>query len=331
MESRPRAGWQRSVVRLLSLAVSAALLIGLYRSINIREVGLSLRRADVPWLVVSLGMIVPITLLRAVRFLWVAPAGAVAGFGEALRLTLVASALNVFVPGKAGDLIKSYFVRKRGGGSAGVAISIVVYERLCDLFGLIFWGMTGWLIARPVTTRLPFAIWPHLATIGVACAILISSERVADVLRVLIAKAFPHRKLRRLRNLAEGWPDLLRRLRGRRIPVAVFSGIPWLVDVVQMWMFTLALSVSIPFTVCASLSALGLMAGQLPFTIGGLGARDLALVVLLSGYMTPEAAAAMAILISTRSLLPPLAALPIMRPYLSAAVDEARRMANSEA
>ncbi len=331
MESRPRAGWQRSVVRLLSLAVSAALLIGLYRSINIREVGLSLRRADVPWLVVSLGMIVPITLLRAVRFLWVAPAGAVAGFGEALRLTLVASALNVFVPGKAGDLIKSYFVRKRGGGSAGVAISIVVYERLCDLFGLIFWCMTGWLIARPVTTRVPFAIWPLLATIGVTCAILISSERVADVLRVLIAKAFPHRKLRRLRNLAEGWPDLLRRLRGRRISVAVFSVFLWLVHVVQMWMFTLALSVSIPFTVCASLSALGLMAGQLPFTIGGLGARDLALVVLLSGYMTPEAAAAMAILISTRSLLPPLAALPIMRPYLSAAVDEARRMANSEA
>jgi hypothetical protein len=32
----------------------------------------------------------------------------------------------------------------------------------------------------------------------------------------------------------------------------------------------------------------------------------------------------MAILISTRTLLPPLAALPIMRPHLAALLDEAR-------
>jgi len=88
--------------------------------------------------------------------------------------------------------------------------------------------------------------------------------------------------------------------------------------------------VGIPFTVCAGLSAIALMAGQLPFTLGGLGARDMALVVLLAGYMKPEAAAAMAILISTRSLLPPLAALPIMRPYLSVAVEEARRMTTAD-
>ena len=318
------------MARLLSLGVSAALLVALYRSINIRLVGESLRRSDGAWLVISLGMIVPITVLRAVRFLWVAPVGAVSGLGEALRLTLVASALNVFVPGKAGDLIKSYFVRKRGGGSAGFAISIVVYERLCDVFGLVFWCLAGWLIARPVTTRVPAAVWPLLGTIGAVCAVLISSERVAGFSRVVVARALPHRKLRRLRNLAEGWPDLMLRLRGRRAGVALFSVFLWLVHVIQMWMFTLALSVHVPFTVCASLSALGLMAGQLPFTLGGLGARDMALVVLLAGYMTPEAAAAMAILVSTRSLLPPLAALPIMRPYLSAAVEEARRMANND-
>ena len=58
-------------------------------------------------------MIVPITYLRGVRFYWVAPAGALPGIGEAFRLTLVASALNVFVPAKAGDLVKGYFVATR--------------------------------------------------------------------------------------------------------------------------------------------------------------------------------------------------------------------------
>ncbi len=326
-----KPSWQRPLIRALSLGVSAALLVLLYRSIDVRLVGESLRRSDPLWLVISLSMIVPITVLRAVRFYWVAPAGSLAGLGEALRLTLVASALNVFVPGKAGDLIKSYFVRKRGGGSTGVALAIVVYERLCDLFGLIFWCIVGWLVARPVTTRVPSVIWPLLGIIGAICLVLVSSQRVAGLSRFIVARALPHPKLRRLRNLAEGWPDLVQRLRGRRTGVILFSVFLWLVHVVQMWMFTLALSVGIPFTVCASLSAIALMAGQLPFTLGGLGARDMALVALLAGYMRPEAAAAMGILIATRGLLPPLAALPIMRTYLAAAVDEARRMARNEA
>ena len=48
------------------------------------------------------------------------------------------------------------------------------------------------------------------------------------------------------------------------------------------------------------------------------------LVVILAGYMAPETAAAMGILIATRGLLPPLAAIPIMRPYLAVATAEAR-------
>ena len=80
-----------------------------------------------------------------------------------------------------------------------------------------------------------------------------------------------------------------------------------------------------PFTVCASLSAIALMAGQLPFTFAGLGTRDVALVVLLARYMAPESAAAMGVLIATRNLLPPLIGMPMMRPYLASVVDEARR------
>ena len=72
-------------------------------------------------------------------------------------------------------------------------------------------------------------------------------------------------------------------------------------------------------------SLVALLAGQLPFTFAGLGARDIALVVLLSGYMGREAAAAMGILIATRGLVPPLLGIPMMRPYLSSAMGDARR------
>lgn len=317
-----RPAW-RSPAGLVSLSISGALLIGLYRSIDLRLVGETLRVAHRGWLVVSVGMIVPITVMRALRFLWVAPRGTVQGVGEATRLTLVAAALNTFAPAKAGDLVKSYFVAK-AGGAAGVALAIIAYERLCDLFGLMFWGLVGWLVARPLAAGLSMTIWPLIGAATVVCAILIFSKRAADLWLAVMTGVLAHPKLRGLRNLAEGWPKLLGGLGSRRGAIPAFSLFLWLVHLVQMWMFTVALSVEMPFTVCASLSAIALMIGQLPFTVAGLGARDVALVVLLAGYMRPEEAAAMGILISTRGLLPTLAALPIMRPYLAVVAREAR-------
>jgi uncharacterized membrane protein YbhN (UPF0104 family) len=93
-----------------------------------------------------------------------------------------------------------------------------------------------------------------------------------------------------------------------------FSLLLWLTHLFQIWLFTVALSLHVPFTVCASLSAIALMAGQLPLTVAGLGTRDVALVVLLAPYMAPESAAAMGVLISTRNFIPPLIGVPFMRP-----------------
>ena len=276
-----------------------------------------------------IGMILPITALRAMRFFWVAPAGALPGHGEAFRLTLVSSALNVFVPAKAGDLIKSYFVAKRGHTSTGVAIAIIVYERLCDMFGLIFWCLLGWFVGRPEVTSLPIAFWVLLAVLGAVCGVLISSERAAAVWRALTMRLIPDGKLRQVRQLAVGWPDLLEVLRDRRQWIVPFSLVLWLTHLFQIWLFTLALSLDVPLTVCASLSAIALMAGQLPLTVAGLGTRDVALVVLLAPYMAPESAAAMGVLISTRNFLPPLIGIPLMRPYLATVVEDARRWRRS--
>lgn len=314
---------------LLSLLVSGSLIYLLYRTLNLRQVGEALLTADRVWLVVSIAMIVPITALRAIRFFWVAPAGALPGMTEAFKLTLVSSALNVFLPAKAGDLIKSYFVAKRGHTSTGVAIAIIVYERLCDMFGLIFWCLVGWFVGRPEVTSLPLAFWLLLGGLGALCGILITSEWAAAVWRSLMMRLIPDGKLRKLRQLAVGWPDLLEVLRPRRMWIVPFSLLLWLAHLFQIWLFTVALSLSVPFTVCASLSAIALMAGQLPLTLAGLGTRDVALVVLLASYMAPESAAAMGVLISTRNFIPPLIGIPLMRPYLATVVEEARRWRRS--
>ena len=310
---------------MLGLVVSGALLVALYRSVDFQLIGQALLGADRMWLAISIGMIVPITVLRGIRFYWVAPAGSLPGVGEALRLTLSASALNVFLPAKAGDLIKSYRVAKGSNTSTGVAVAIIVYERLCDLFGLLCWCLLGWLIARPNLPGVPSVFWLLLGGLAAVNGALILSGRMAAVVPTILSSVLPFRRLQKLRDLANGWPGLLHVLRGRRRWIVSFSLLLWLTHLVQIWMFSVALSLSIPFVVSACLSAVALLAGQLPFTFAGLGTRDVALVLLLSQYTAPESAAAIGVLIATRNLLPALAGLPLMRMYLPSVVGDALR------
>jgi glycosyltransferase 2 family protein len=316
---------RQHVARALSIAVSAALLFALYRSLDIRLVGEALLRSHPAWLVISVGLILPITVLRAVRFLWVAPPGALSGLGEATRLTLAASALNVFVPLKAGDLIKSYFISRRTGTSVGVAVAVIVYERVSDLFGLLFWCLLGAVAVGGVLPNAwPVAVVP-LLVLEALFATLLVSRRAATVWKAITARVLPGTgRGRKLRECADGWPDLLALLRGRRWWIPLFSAALWLSHLFQIWLFTVTLSAPVPFAACLSLAAIALLAGQLPLTVAGLGTRDVALVVLMAPYMPPETAAALGVLISTRNLLPPIVGLPVMRPYLASVVHEAR-------
>jgi glycosyltransferase 2 family protein len=336
VETRPAAaspadtagsgGVRRHGARAVSVAVSAALLFAVYRSLDLRVIGVALLKSDPVWLAVSVGLIVPITVLRALRFLWVAPPGALPGLAEATRLTLAASALNVFLPLKAGDLIKSYFVARRSQTSAGAAVAVIVYERVCDLFGLLFWCLLGWVAARSMLSRTWAVAIVPLLLLETAFAMFLVSARAAAAWKAITARVLPITGgWRKVRGLVDGWPDLLAILRGRRRRILLCTLALWLAHLCQIWLFTVTLSAPVPFAACLSLAAVALLAGQVPMTIAGLGARDVAVVVLMAPFMAPETAAALAVLISTRNLLPPLIGLPIMRPYLASVVDEARR------
>jgi hypothetical protein len=122
-----------------------------------------------------------------------------------------------------------------------------------------------------------------------------------------------------------GWPDLHRVLRGRRRWIVLMSVLLWLGHLTQMYLFALAVSAPVAFATGLGIFALALVAGQLPFTFAGVGARDVALVVLLSGDVPAAAAAAVGLLSVTRGALPALAAVPIIRPYVAAVAGEAAR------
>ena len=113
--------------KLLSLAVSLGLLALIYWKIDFTKLGPVFANCDGWWLAASLAMVIPLTALTAWRFQQLAPGDARISFGEATRLILSASVLNLILPSKMGDIAKAFFLPMR----RSLALSLVVFEKAC--------------------------------------------------------------------------------------------------------------------------------------------------------------------------------------------------------
>lgn len=315
------SGGHRHAFKALSILCSALLLVVLYRNLDLPAVGHALRQVD-PWkLALAVGLIAPITVLRALRFRWLNASDSVGTVAEAVRITLVASALNVFLPAKTGDFAKSLIIARRGGASGGVSAAIVVYERLSDAACIIVWGLIGALVWQANIPILPSGTWLAFGVLALLCLCLILSVRAAQWLASAIVVLPAWRLREKLAALLGAWSTLVMSLDGRRVPLLLFSVLLWFVQIVQIWVFALSLSAPVSFAVCASVASIALIVGQIPGTLAGIGSRDMTLVLLLSSHIGAEKAAALGILTATRTFVPALLALPILRHYLRVMVD----------
>lgn len=132
--------------RLLSLLVSLAILAVIYCRIDFGRMAPILQACDLPRLTLSLGMVVPLTMLTAWRLDQLMPGGNRLGLGESNRLILVASVLNLVLPSKMGDLAKAWFMKERGHVRGDLALALVVFEKTCDMLSLLLWCAFGLLL-----------------------------------------------------------------------------------------------------------------------------------------------------------------------------------------
>ena len=132
--------------RLVSIAVSLAILGVIYWRIDVGGLVAALGASDLAWLAAALLALAPIAVVTAWRFTRLVPDSAHIGLGEAVRLTLAASSLNLVLPSKMGDLAKAWFIRERGHMAGSLAVALVVYEKTCDMLALLVWCVFGLLL-----------------------------------------------------------------------------------------------------------------------------------------------------------------------------------------
>jgi uncharacterized protein (TIRG00374 family) len=316
------------MTRLISLAFSLLVLAVIYWKIDLRELIQVFQTCHGSWMLISLGMVVPITMITSWRLQQLMPDTRYPVSGicnplplpilEANQLILVASTLNMVLPSKMGDIAKAYFMRERGHLSGSLALSLVIFEKACDMLSLLLWCAFGLLLYPQKDWffwGMTIAVTAGLATGG----LLLGSSQFARLFFSVGQAISPKSVKAKLANLQTAWREMYDYFWGDRaqlLKITVTSVFIWFLHLLQIWFFILALNAWTPFIRNLALSPLAILAGLLPLTFAGVGTRDAALIWLYQPYFNAATAAALGVLCTSRYLIPAIAGLPFFNYYL---------------
>ncbi len=304
--------------KLISVALSLFILVILYLQIDFAALLAVLASSHSGWMMLGLAMVIPITMLTAWRLQQLSPPQANLTFAEGNRLILAASVLNMVLPSKMGDIAKAYFIQKRGALVGSLALSLVVFEKTCDLLSLLFWCGLG-LLLYPNKDGLFWLMTVVISSGLLLGIVLLVSRRLADQFFDFLKQITPNKINEKVKNLQSAWSqmhDYFWRDRAKLLTITATSIFLWFLHLFQIWLFILALNAWTPLLANLALAPLAILAGLLPLTFAGIGTRDAALVFFYSAYFDPPTAAALGVLATSRYFIPAVAGLPFMNHYL---------------
>ena len=306
--------------KIISIAVSVAILLILYAKIDFQGFLEVLKNGDRFGVTISLAMVFPIIMLTAWRLQQLMPKGTTLGFMEANRLILGACVLNMVLPSKMGDIAKSYFMKERGHLSGSVSLSLVVFEKASDMLSLLLWCAFGLIIY----SKKDGLFW--LMTVGVSLGFIIGllllySRQFAEIFFIFVLKIAPDKLEEKLINMQTGWREMHDYFWSDKRQIVKIAGISifiWFLHLLQIWLFIIALKASVPFLVSLAHTPLAILAGLMPLTFAGVGTRDAALIFFYRDYFNEATGAALGILCTSRYFIPAIVGLPFLGQMMGA-------------
>ena len=308
--------------RFLSLFISLLILGVIYWQIDISVITEVLFKSDVTWLVLGFGMVVPITLLTALRLTWMVPSKNQFSYFESLKLILAASTMNMVLPSKMGDVAKSVFIANDDGMNHAQALSLVMFEKISDFLALLLWcvfGLTFFL--HDYWFRWGFVF---IVVLGfVFGTLMLTSVPFVQAVFKMVRVIFPIQLENKFNQLEIGWKEMvlyLNAYKRRFIGIMLFSIFLWLLHLGQIWVFILSLNVLVPFIDNLALTPLAILIGLMPLTFAGVGTRDAAFILLYANYFTAATGAALGLFATMRYVIPALFGIPFLSNYMNKVV-----------
>lgn len=281
--SRPKPNGWRWAVRL---GGTGLLLFFLWRlKLDLGQVWAELVQANLWYIMLSVLLVFPFIALKSWRWqLILADLGISLPFGRAYRIYALGLAAGSFTPGQSGDFIKAWYLRNEGH-SLGAAFLAAVLDRLFDVAMLVMLAASGLLVLGADFASVLPGLMALLVLTLLALAVL--SIPAARTRLLKIALRLSLRKQSGSPSATESQPAQAISF----VPVFFITLAASGLALLRIWLLALALGLNLDLMQTVAASSLATVAALVPISVGGIGARDLALVGILGklGYSSEKA------------------------------------------
>lgn len=304
-------------MKKFAVLATVLVLVLLYTRIDLPALLQQLQQMDRVFFLLALSLFGPQLFVAALRWRWMVQDVYPMGLPEATRLILASKALNALVPSKLGEMSKAYFLKTRANLALSTGSALVVLEKALDVVGLCTLLLVGVFLA------------PRHGAVE-ALATLMAGLAMALVVGLCTCNTGGLRRwLHGRRGLApqglallDSWETILTRWKAQQVRLAgivLLSLGLWLLHLAQIYLFFVALRSHVAVQTVFAYVPLSIFIGLLPLTIGGMGTRDSALILLFAPYENAVVMAGVGVLCSLRYWLDTLLGLPFFQRYTFAA------------
>ncbi len=270
-----KKGTLKLLARAGALALGLAVLAVLLRRIGWADMRDVIRAADPALLAVAFCFFIPQVAVMAWRWQLIGGTAHKFSFWQSCRMVLSASALNVVLPSKLGDICKGFMLGGEGGADVPRGLGLAALDKLLDILGLaavLF--IAGAFAPKPEPWVLAF--WA--ATGAGLAALLYLLHRARPI------QTAPRHRL--LNALARG---LNAAIEVRHQSAAWFGSLSlslllWGLHVGQIFVFYHGVGTAAPAAAIWCRVPIGLFVGLLPVTLAGIGTRDGAFFLLMAPW-----------------------------------------------
>ncbi|MFH1469535.1 MAG: lysylphosphatidylglycerol synthase transmembrane domain-containing protein [Pseudomonadota bacterium] len=241
--------------------------------------------------------------------------------GDLLRIGLASGSLQLGTPGKLGTVLVAAAFERGGRLDAPAVLSSMALPSLHSgimLLALAPLGLGLWEAPGAVAALLPTGTPSRWGLVAGAGALVLG---VAALVRAFGARSAPRRgPLAWTRGLAAVF---LRIPPGIQVALFLYSAFCFLLEVAAVGLLLRACGVTPPLPLLVGGICLVLLVANLPVSLGGLGTREAATLVLFAAYGAPATLLAAGLLWSVLFYLLPIAlGLPWVPGLLGAVLEE---------
>lgn len=219
----------------------------------------------------ALGLILLHILVRLLRWNYYLRVLGVSADSRVSGLVFLGGLGLIIVPGRVGELAKSYYLKRNVGVPVRLSIPIIVTERIADVVAVLFLGLWGLIF-------IPFG-WAIIAATVVGIALLIIFLASPSAVELLVRLPL----LRKWKSLLLDSGQALRTLLSPKVTlIGLASGcLAWFIIGLSFWLVLQGLGSGASIPAAVSIFSASTLIGSITMLPGGLVSTEASMLAML--------------------------------------------------